>query len=114
MTRAAWIAGLTLPLLLSACASAPPTEPGVLALPGAGKSLEQFNADDLECRRHAGTQAAGVVSGSWTDQQRRYDYAYIQCMYVKGHKVPVPGQFTSAPSGGPPPPAPEKSEPVTK
>lgn len=114
MTRTAWLVGLTAPLLLSACAPAPPTEPGVLALPGAGKSLEQFNADDLECRRHAGTQAAGVVTGSWTDQQRRFDYAYIQCMYVKGQKVPVPGQFTSAPAGGPPPPPAKPEPPATQ
>lgn len=114
MTRTAWIVGLTAPLLLSACESTPPTEPAVLALPGAGKSLEQFNADDLECRRHAAPQAAAVASGTWTDQQRRYDYAYVQCMYVKGHKVPVPGQFTSAPAGGPPPPPAKPELPETK
>jgi hypothetical protein len=112
MTRTARFIYLVPSLLLGACASAPPTEPTVLSLPGLGKSLDQFNADALECRRHAGAQAAAVAGAAWLDQQRRYDYAYIQCMYVKGHKVPVPGQFTSAPSGGPPPP--EKSEPVTK
>jgi hypothetical protein len=29
--------------------------------------------------------------------QQRFDVAYIQCMYAKGHQVPVLGQF-SAPS----------------
>src|SRR6266568_6172666 len=41
--------------------------------------------------------------------QRRYDYAFIQCMYAKGHKVPVSGRLTSAPPAGPayaPPPPP--------
>jgi len=43
--------------------------------------------------------------------QRRYDYAFVQCMYAKGHKVPVSGRFTSAapayaPSPPPPPPPP--------
>lgn len=43
--------------------------------------------------------------------QRRYDNAYVQCMYSKGHRVPVPGNMTySAPvraqdSNLPPPPA---------
>ena len=25
--------------------------------------------------------------------QRQYDNAYIQCMYAKGHRVPVPSQY---------------------
>jgi len=40
--------------------------------------------------------------------QRRYDNAYIQCMYAKGHKVPVSGrvmQQQPAYSSPPPPPA---------
>lgn len=28
--------------------------------------------------------------------QRRYDIGYTQCMYAKGHKVPVAGRFTAA------------------
>jgi hypothetical protein len=100
-----------LSLLVGACAT-PPTAPGVLALPGTGKSLEDFNADDSECRQRAGTRPGSTAGGSWTEQQRNYDFAYIQCMYVKGHRVPVPGQFTGAPVGGPPPPAPGKPEPV--
>lgn len=27
--------------------------------------------------------------------QQRYDISYIQCMYAKGHRVPVSGRFTS-------------------
>ncbi|HZX30505.1 MAG TPA: YMGG-like glycine zipper-containing protein [Rhodocyclaceae bacterium] len=37
--------------------------------------------------------------------QRRFDHAFIQCMYAKGHRVPVSGQFTVAPPAPPPPPA---------
>ncbi len=43
--------------------------------------------------------------------QRQYDNAFIQCMYAKGHRVPVPGNMSySAPvraqeAGIPPPPA---------
>ena len=56
-----------------------------------------------------GTGAAG--SSMYADQQR-YDTAYIQCMYAKGHQVPVSGQFSDVlhpqaltpPSHIPPPP----------
>ena len=98
-------------LVLAGACAAPPTEPGVLALPGTGKSLDEFNADDLDCRRRAAAPPGAAASGSWSDQQRRYDFAYIQCMYVKGHRVPVPGQFTGLPASGPPPPPPGKPEP---
>ena len=111
MPRTPHILILTLVLLVGACA-APPTEPGVLALPGTGKSLEQFNTDDAECRQRASAPPGSAASGTWNEQQRRYDFAYIQCMYVKGHRVPVPGQYTGAPAGSPPPPPPDKPEPA--
>ena len=89
----------------------PATEPSVLALPGTGKTLDEFTADNLDCRKRAGAAPGGVAGSSWTDEQRRYDFAYIQCMYAKGHRVPVPGQFTGVPASGPPPPPPGKPEP---
>lgn len=36
--------------------------------------------------------------------QRRYDGAYIQCMYAKGHRVPVSGRIEQQPSQSFPPP----------
>src|SRR5215212_9603838 len=83
-------------LALAGCVT-PPTEPGILALPGSGKSLEQFQADDVECRRYAGARAAeGGSSGtSYDEAQRRYDFAFVQCMYARGHKVPVSGGYTN-------------------
>lgn len=41
--------------------------------------------------------------------QGRYDNAYIQCMYAKGHRVPVSGRMSTQPrpaSYPPPPPKP--------
>jgi hypothetical protein len=32
---------------------------------------------------------SGAAGGSAMDVQRRYDHAYVQCMYASGHKVPV-------------------------
>jgi hypothetical protein len=57
--RIAWLAA---PLALGACVS-PPTGPSVAALPGTGKSGQQFAADDANCRNYA-TYATGGVSPS--------------------------------------------------
>jgi hypothetical protein len=57
--------------------------------------------------------------------QRQYDNAYIQCMYAKGHRVPVPGNVSYSrpavkavdagipppPPGSPPPPPPGSPPP---
>ncbi|MDD1633027.1 MAG: hypothetical protein LUP91_12585 [Methylococcaceae bacterium] len=63
----------------------------------------------------------GAASSSMYADQQRYDAAYIQCMYAKGHQVPVSGQFSGEtpqrvkvptsnipppPPGSPPPPPP--------
>jgi hypothetical protein len=43
--------------------------------------------------------------GSWYTVQQRYDYAYLQCMYAKGNKVPVSRAYVqSRPQAGTPPP----------
>lgn len=101
--------------LLSACASMP-SGPSVLVLPGAGKSFDQFRAEDFNCRHYAFTQiggatpshaatpgcAANEVTGkamggvepvSGLEGQSRYDMSYIQCMYSFGHRVPVSGNL---------------------
>ncbi|HEY6242015.1 MAG TPA: glycine zipper family protein [Burkholderiales bacterium] len=58
---------------------------------------------------------AGAADTSAYGLQRRYDYAYIQCMYSKGHKVPVSGHLVSSsparPSYAPPPPPPPPPPP---
>lgn len=159
MSRMLKISPMLAALMLAACVSVP-TGPSVMALPGTGKSFEQFRYDQSMCREYAseqigGTNAnqaaanAGVASaavgtvvgaaagaaiggrngaavgagggllmgsaaGTGAAQssaygtQRHYDNAFIQCMYAKGHKVPVSGRLSQevapAPSGYPPPP----------
>ncbi len=39
--------------VLAACAAQPPAGPSFAAMPGQNKSLEQFRADDYECRNYA-------------------------------------------------------------
>jgi len=84
---------------------------------GGGRGAAVGAGTGLAVGALAGT---GAAENSAYGLQRRYDYAYIQCMYAKGHKVPVSGNFTSAnpnpaatytpplppPPGSPPPPPP--------
>ena len=122
-------------LLICACTTMP-TGPSVLVLPGTAKSLDQFRADDLECRQFAQAQLGrvipaqaasdggvqsgpvGTTSGAGaeshaSDLQRWYDYGYMQCMYAKGNKIPVPESVIywdptmPMPYAVPPPPPPQ-------
>lgn len=76
-----------------------------------------------------GLAGTGTAQASGYDLQYRYDHGYIQCMYAKGHQVPVsgsvyrqsrPGRYVSPPSssdiplppaGTPPPPPPGMTAP---
>jgi hypothetical protein len=53
---------------------------------------------------------SGAARSSQLNAQQRFDHAFQQCMYAKGHKVPVEGyalpQRTSR-RGIPPPPPPK-------
>jgi outer membrane lipoprotein SlyB len=58
---------------------------------------------------------SGAANASSYTLQQRYDIGYTQCMYAKGHKVPVSGRFASADERQapryytPPPPPPPPS-----
>jgi hypothetical protein len=67
----------------------------------------------------AGTSAS---EASGYGLQRRYDFAYQQCMYAKGHQIPMAGRYAPyrqatrqaappppPPPGPPPPPPPAKA-----
>ena len=152
-------------LLVAGCASVP-TGPGVMVLPGTGKSFDQFRGDDMECRQFASSQiggdspdnagdssgvksaavgtaigaaagaliggrsgaaagagtgliiggasGAGAAGSSQRTLQQRYDIGYQQCMYAKGHQVPmaansVPRRAAPAAYTPPPPPPPAYS-----
>lgn len=77
--------------------------PGVGAETGAGTGLAEETAVGLDASR------AAVGTPQW-----RYDVAYEQCMYAKGHQIPVimqgPRQRDATmpppPAGAPPPPPP--------
>jgi hypothetical protein len=62
-----------------------------------------------------GSEQSSATAGS---QQHRYNNAFTQCMYAKGHRVPVAGRYADARGSGgnaqqgarqpPPPPPPGK------
>ena len=65
-----------------------------------------------------GGSLAGASASEYSayGAQRRYDIAYQQCMYAKGHRIPVAGHFeNSGPaqrrSYTPPPPPPNQPPP---
>ena len=60
-----------------------------------------------------GGTAVGASSSTpaYASLQSRYDAAYMQCMYSKGHQIPVkrgsqPPSYASQPGAAPPPPPP--------
>lgn len=63
---------------------------------------------------------SGAAKSSGYGTQRQYDNAYIQCMYAKGHRVPVPASMATAKAvkhsdaGIPPPPPGSPPPPPTK
>jgi len=75
-----WACGIAGCLLLSGCATLPPspTGPSIAALPAAGMPLHTFDAIEQACRRYARAQTT----------QHAYDVAYAQCMVSKGAQVP--------------------------
>ena len=146
-------------LLVGACVNLP-NGPSLMALPGTGKTSDQFRDDDWYCRNFANDKIGGaepnevsrsstakgaaigtiagaglgaafgggggaaigagfglitglaVGAGTGENQayalQRRYDQYYVQCMYAKGHRVPVSGRLQSSPPSYVPPPPPPR------
>jgi hypothetical protein len=90
--------------LLAGCETMP-AGPTVTALQGGAKSPDEFRTDDGDCRQYASAQPheatpASAGTGSLIDGtdsaqfagyglQRRYNRAYVRCMYIKGNKVPL-------------------------
>ena len=113
--------------LLAAACSTPdlPAGPNLLALPGTGKTFDEFRADEQACRNVARSDAAARAKdvSDFDALQRFYDGVFTQCMYAKGHKVPVRGNYQSTspqqatrtppppPPGQPPPEAPPDYRP---
>lgn len=96
---------LLLPLLLGGCSTLP-KGPSVMVLPGTGKEFAQFQSDDGACRQYAFSLTVAQQPESRGEGREIYDMGYIQCMYGRGHKVPVPGdaEYGDRQDSHPPPP----------
>ena len=67
MGRTLYLSALALPALLAGCVSLP-SGPSITALPGTGKSFDQFRADEHECRQYASSSVGGTsASNAQTD-----------------------------------------------
>ena len=77
---------------------------------GAGKSILLDSLGLAVGGRGRAGVRPGAAQGSAYDIQRRYDFAYLQCMYAAGERVPMPaGTIDNRPprySTPPPPPPP--------
>jgi len=93
-----------------------PAGPNLLALPGTGKTFDQFRADEQACRTisHSDVAAKASEVSDADALQRRYDAVFTQCMYARGHKVPVRGHYqsNSAQAARTPPPPPPGQPPA--
>jgi hypothetical protein len=103
---------LMLLLLLASCTATVPAGPGVLVLPGEGKDLARFHRDEEDCRQFAGEPLLSSSAKPQSDEeiQRLYDMGFIQCMYHKGHRVPLPDGLTYGSLQDADGPAPEEME----
>jgi hypothetical protein len=61
MSKLLRVSPLAALLCLAACTTIP-TGPSVMALPGTGKSFDQFRADDADCRQFALSQSGGATA----------------------------------------------------
>jgi hypothetical protein len=96
-------------LAAAGCAHVP-TGPSVLVVAGGGKTIEQFQADDNACRQLASREVERTQGGQ-VPAQRRYDMAYVQCMYAKENQLPqAPPRATSS---APAPPGTPTAAPIT-
>ncbi len=56
------------PLLLLGACVVMPTGPSIMALPGTGKSFDQFRVDDFQCRQYADAQIGGTTAQQAANQ----------------------------------------------
>lgn len=62
-------------LALAACAVAPPSGPGIAAMPAQGKNLQAFQQDDVACRQYAAAQTG--ISPEAAAQQSQFNSAAL-------------------------------------
>jgi hypothetical protein len=89
-------------LLMVGCTTVP-SGPSALALPGDPKNEAQFRLDEKACRKFAHEQLLTALyqPNSHGEAQLHFDIHYLQCMYTKGHLIPVSGEVIPDPQRPP-------------
>lgn len=101
---------LLMTTLILGCTSVP-SGPSALALPGDKASESQFRKDEKACRTYAHEEllSCSHKPQSLEEAQLHFDINYLQCMYTKGHLIPISGEILTDKTGSGPTPPPEKS-----
>jgi hypothetical protein len=86
--------------LLTGCTTVP-SGPSALVLPGQKASEVDFRKDDKACRSFAHQELATTPHKpqSLDEAQLHFDINYLQCMYTKGHLIPISGEILTDKSG---------------
>ena len=102
MKNKIWLFPCTLVFFgLGAC-STTPSGPSALALPGHQAGESQFRSDEKSCRAFAHSELASNPHKpqSLEEAQLYLDIHYLQCMYTKGHLIPISGEILNDKSSG--------------
>lgn len=102
MIRKSW-RSLCAPMLISlAACSTTPSGPSALALPGHQANETQFRTDEKNCRSFAHVELSGAPHQPKTleEAQLYFDIHYLQCMYTKGHLIPISGEVLNDKTSG--------------
>ncbi|MEY4683559.1 MAG: hypothetical protein RLZ25_18 [Pseudomonadota bacterium] len=91
---------LLLTMLLVGCSTVP-SGPSALALPGDKATESQFRKDEKACRTFAHEELLGCSHKpkSLEEAQLHFDINYLQCMYTKGHLIPISGEILTDKTG---------------
>jgi len=119
-------------LVLAGCVTIP-NGPSQMVLPGSGRNFDEFRTDDLTCRQYAHDQIGGrtgqvaaedsgvrsaaigtligAAAGAAINGGTGAAVGAGQCMYAKGHRVPVDGRLSEQPVQRPPAASPAVTPP---
>ncbi|MEY2697663.1 MAG: hypothetical protein RL333_1801 [Pseudomonadota bacterium] len=94
---------LILTISFLGCSSVP-SGPSALALPGDKASESQFRKDEKACRAFAHDELLNCSHKprSLEEAQLHFDINYLQCMYTKGHLIPISGEILTDKTGSAP------------
>ena len=95
--------------LLAGCTTMP-SGPSTLALPGQNTTEVHFRQDEKACRTFGHQELLNTPHKPQTldEAQLHFDINYLQCMYTKGHLIPISGEILTDKTGSAMTPPPER------